>query len=127
MSSFVNFKEYRTRNISSTPTIIFVSQYKCRILCIHICNNTKNPLLLDIKVLEEIDNVGVNTNFCQKIPISGYGKQEMVNVSFNTTISQTPSLLQPAAGDILLANSDFVGNKFDSIVVYEELIEQVPQ
>jgi len=124
-SSSVNYKSTITNDIGSTPTLIFGSEKSCSIESIWIVNTTQNSLFVDITILREIDNEPKSTYIIRKLPITAYGKQEIINANIqnNVGISSTPQAYYTLPGDTMFANSDFIQNRFECHVNYREFVE----
>lgn len=125
---WVNFKCSRSKQVSSTPTLIFGSALTCIVDSIIVVNTTSNQMLLDVTILSEIDLTPITFYLVRKMPIAPFAKQEILNTNIqnNVGVSTTETILYMLSGDLMHANSDFVGNKFDCHVNYRELAETAP-
>ncbi len=113
-----------TAKISSTPTLVFGATNTCEIDSIIIVNRTKNPLLVDITILREINDVPITFYLANQVPLVAYGKQEIVNLCINSQgINYTDTILYMQNGDTMFASSDFVNNLFDCLISYREFSE----
>lgn len=124
---WVNFKVTRTAQVSSTPTLIWGSELGCSIESIVVVNTTANDLLLDITILSEVDLEPITYYLIKQLPITAFGKQEIINTNFqnNVGISETDTASYTLSGDTMSANSNFVGSLFDCQVSYRELTDTI--
>lgn len=119
---------------------------------ITIVNRTKNPLLLDMTILREVDSklikkamdneyfrhkiwgehlniksstaVPQTSYLANQVPLVAYGKQEIVNLCINSQgINYTDTILYMQNGDTIFASSDFVNNLFDCLISYRGFTE----
>lgn len=112
------------KNVSSTPYLMGGAESTCFIDSINVVNTTSNSLLFDSFLLVESGSSTENPYFAYQVPISGYGKQEILNVSINSQgISSTPTIAYMIPGDLLYVNSDFSENTFDCLVFGRQLTE----
>lgn len=75
-------------------------------------------------ILREEEGNPVYTPFANKIPITGYGKQEIVNLCVNSQgLNYTETILYTEGGDLIHANSDFINNRFACIICGREFLE----
>lgn len=103
-----------TLNISSTPELIFGSQYTSILDSIVLANQTDGNIIVSLYILREV--VQGNATECtvaNKIVLSSKSRIDILD-------SATLTL---EAGDLLYAFSDFSGNLFNSFVSYRELTE----
>jgi hypothetical protein len=117
---FSSIKCQATPNVGSSrenPTIIYGSQAPAFIDSILLCNTTDNDFFFDIRSLVErtIDGnpVSITTYVAKKRLLKA-------NESLGVVIGD---ILNMESGDVLLANSDFSGNFFDSHVSYRPYYE----
>lgn len=104
--------------------MVFGSNNTCEIVSIIIVNRTSNPLLVDLTILREIDETPVTFYLANKIPIAGFGKQEILNLCLNSQgINYTDTILYVQSGDTMFANSNFINNTFDCLISYREFTE----
>jgi len=111
---FVNFKMQPTLNISSTPELIFGSQYTSILDSIVLANQTDGNIIVSLYILREVvqDNATEFT-LANKIILSPKERLDLLDAATLTL----------EAGDLLYAFSDFSGNLFNSFVSYRELTE----
>jgi hypothetical protein len=112
---FVNFKMLPTKDISSTPMLIFGNdQYTCLLDRILLSNLTNNQINVTLYIAREVV-IGTETDFI-------LANQVSIEANDRIDIIQNASLtLQP--GDLLYAFSDFAANVFNAFVSYRELTE----
>lgn len=115
---FVNFLMKPTREIGSTPTLIFGNdQYTCIIEGLIVANQVNNQILFSLYLLREDDTVSppvaVEYMLTTNQPLEA-------NQSMDWMQGKT-FILQP--GDTLFAYSDYSDNLFNTFVSYREFIE----
>ena len=116
---FVNFRMKPTKNIGSTPTLIFGSSYACVIAGIIIANQTQNALLFSLYLLRE-----------EGTPTPSEAVEYPFNINMNLESQKSVDWLEGKdlileAGDTLYAYSYYDGNLFNTFVSYRELTELV--
>ena len=114
---FVNFRMKPTKNIGSTPALIFGSSCACVIAGIIIANQTQNALLYSLYLLREegtpTPSEAVEYPFVLDMRLEGQKSIDWV---------EGKDLILEA-GDTLYAYSDYDGNLFNTFVSYRELTE----
>jgi len=113
--AFVDFKMAPTKDVSSTPVIIFGNDANtCIIDGILLSNKGSNAILVTLQVSREVET-GFETYFtlANNININGNSQVDSLN---NLTLT-----LQP--GDLLYANSAYSEDSFDTFVSYRILAE----
>ena len=114
-SPWVNFKMTPTKEIGSTPTLIFGNDtHTCLMDGIVLANITDAVILVTLTVAREV-TVGTETDFIlgNQIPLQ---PNDRVDVLLNATLTLE-------AGDLLYASSDYSSNLFNTFVSYRELTE----
>jgi len=106
---FTNLRTFNTPNIGSTPVFICGSTYAMHVDSISFCNTSDNDLLFDIK------EVGENEEIYRV-----YHRLLKANETLDVELSTLEYLM---AGNLLYANSDFSGSRFDSKVSCREQVE----
>jgi hypothetical protein len=110
---WVNFKLAVTIGIDSTPVLVFGLQQSAMIDSIRLTNTCGNPLLADVYILREVEGVATSSFIAYRFSLQAASALELLD----------GSVLYPEAGDTLWANSDFSGNRFDSLISYRQLLE----
>ena len=116
-SPFVNFKLQVTKNIGSTPTLIFGSQFGCMIDGMIFANQVDTQILFSFYLLREegtpTPTEAVEYPFVLNKPLAAKDSIDWL---------ESKSLfLQP--GDTIFAYSDYNDNLFNTFVSYRELTE----
>ncbi len=114
---FVNFRMKPTKNIGSTPTLIFGSSYACVIAGIIIANQTENALLFSLYLLRE-----------EGTPTPSEAVEYPFSLDRHLEAQASLDWLEGKdlileAGDTLYAYSDYNENLFNTFVSYRELTE----
>ena len=109
-SPWVNYKLYATNDIDSTPTLVFGSQYAARLWSILAVNRTEFPFFLEMNILRDGN---LSYPFIVQQKIEPYETKEII--PYSGFIME--------GGDTLFGNTDFSGNRFTSLISYEELLE----
>lgn len=105
-----------TVGIDSTPLIVFGEQVTCFIDSVHLCNTTDQDIYVDIYLLTERE---VDDEFIVKSP---FLKRKLFIPNFGSVgIFDLPPTMQ--SGDLMYANSDFSGNRFDCVISARKLLE----
>jgi len=110
---WVNFKLAVTIGIDSTPVLMFGLQQSAMIDSIRLTNTCGNPLLADVYILREVEGVATSSFIAYRFSLQAASALELLD----------GSVLYPEAGDTIWGNSDFSGNRFDSLISYRQLLE----
>jgi hypothetical protein len=77
-----------------------------------------------LKIIRAGAETPIEAYHARKIPMVGYGKQEIINLCINTEgINYTDTILYIQNGDVMYANSDNINNSFDCFVSYRKFLE----
>ena len=118
-SPFVNFRMKPTKEIGSTPTLIFGSQFGCMIDGLIVANQVDTQILFSLYLLREegtpTPTEAVEYPFVLNKPLTA---KESID-----WLEAKALFLQP--GDTLYAYSDYNENLFNTFVSYRELTELV--
>lgn len=109
---WVKFGSTPTASIDSSALPIYGAPVTTIVDSIRLCNTSQNDIFVTIFLLAERDLVTTTTYFETKFFLAQ-------NSSARITIDS--DILQD--GDILYANSDYSGNKFDTHVSWRQLLE----
>jgi len=116
---FVNFKQHPTKEISSTPSLIFGSQFGCIIDGLIISNQTDSTILFSLYLLRE---EGEPTPVPVEYPVVSnrtLAAKDSIDIFKECSFTMEPE-------DTLYAYSDYVDNLFNTFVSYRELNELTP-
>lgn len=114
---FVNRRAFLTEDVGSTPALICGSEHAMDVDSISFCNTSGNDLFFDIKRIGERMRNNVLTPVELYEVFHGLLK---ANQTLDIELSRA-KYLEP--GDLLYANSDFSGSRFDSVVSCREYNE----
>lgn len=112
---FVNFKMDPTKEIGSTPTIIFGNDlHTCLIDGIELVNLVDSIITLTLYVAREV-TVGIETDFIfrKQLVLQPY---DSMDVQINRAFTMEP-------GDLLYGFSDYSSNLFNAFITYRILNE----
>lgn len=116
-SPWVIPKQHPTKNISSTPTLIFEAQVTCYIDGLIVANQVDNDILFSLYLLRE-EGEPTPTEAVEYPLI------------LNKTLSAKESIdwfrdmaFVAEAGDLIFAYSDYTDNLFNTFVSYRKLTE----
>ena len=110
---WVNFKLAVTIGIDSTPVLMLGLEQSAMIDSIRLTNTCGSPLLADVYILREVEGVGQTSFISYRFSLQAASALELLD----------GSVLYPEAGDTIWGNSDFSGNRFDSLISYRQLLE----
>lgn len=103
---FVEIKSTSTKDIDSTPLIIYGFDNASFIDSIWVCNTTNKEIFINIQRLIERDLVTSTTNFVNYYVLAPYESKEILK----------GSVLNMEPGDLLYGFTNFSGDRFDSHV-----------
>ncbi len=110
---WVNFKLYPTSSVDSSPVLVFGTENAVMIDSLRLTNTSVNPLLADVFILREVGSTGQNFYIAKQFSLPAASALELLD----------GSVLYLESGDTLWGNSDFSGNRFDSLISYRQLLE----
>ena len=114
-SPFVIFKQDPTKEIGSTPILIFGNDfYTCLLDGIELVNLTDSTIIVTLSMAREI-TVGVETDFT-------YRKQLVIQ-PYDSMDVQMQRAFTMEPGDLMYAFSDYSSNLFNAFVTYRILTE----
>jgi hypothetical protein len=114
MAGWSNPKNFCTRRINNTPSIIFGSQQTSFIDSIAITNTVANNIFVTINLLQENESL-IAVEYCRR--------NKVLIPSFDTLILLKGDLQNSMPGDLWLAHTDSSFNFCDSILSYRELTQ----
>jgi hypothetical protein len=108
-------RKVSTRQIDSTPQLIYGFDNASFVHSIFICNTTNKEIFVSLNTLEERGDNVISPQLYQNQVFAPYETRDLLKGSV--------LIMQP--GDLVYANSSFSGDRFDSHVSSLELTEVI--